>query len=391
MSIWKRFLACAAALAVLAGCTSATSSSTITVTGSGLTIYASVPSGAGAQEQDIVDAERLALKQAGSDIGKFRISFVQLSQTPSDNARTAIQDTSAIGYLGELDPGASADSLGITNDQDLLQISPSDTAIELTQSTPVVPGAPNNYYEALKTYGRTFVRVVPSAAVEAKVQASQMQLLGVKKLFVSDDGSDYGKAVAYAVAQAAGAAGISASRGAASESAFSASGADALFYGGSVAAGSRAASLFEQVGAADPQAKLFAPSALADGAFASSLPSASKLNLYISEPGFLQQDLSAAAKRQFLAPFEAAYGHTPQPGAIFGYEAMSALLAVLREAGSQANNRSTVVRDFFAIRNRSSVIGSYSMNPNGDTNIAPFVISRLQRGLLVPYKSVTGP
>ncbi len=391
MSTCKRFLACAAALAGLAGCTAAGSSSTVTVSGGALTIYSSVPAGAGTQEQDIADAEQLALKQAGADVGKFRISFDLLHKTPSDNARTAIEDTSAIGYLGELDPGASAGSMGITNDQDLLQVSPSDTAIALTQSSPAVAGAPDNYYEALKTYGRTFVRVVPSSSVEAKVLTSEMHTLGIKKLFVAHDSSDYGKAIAAAVAQAAGVDGITATQGAASESAVSAAGADAFFYGAASSSGSGAASLFEQVASADPHVKLFAPDALADGSFASSLGSSSKLNVYVAEPGFLQKDLSSTARRQFLQPFETAYGHPPQPGAIFGYEAMSALLAVLQQAGSQANNRSTVVRHFFDIKNRASVLGTYSINPNGDTSITPFVISRLQRGEFVPYKSLPGP
>ena len=34
---------------------------------------------------------------------------------------------SAIAYLGEVDPGLSSQSLGITNAQDLLQVSPTDT------------------------------------------------------------------------------------------------------------------------------------------------------------------------------------------------------------------------------------------------------------------------
>jgi hypothetical protein len=65
---------------------------------------------------------------------------------------------------------------------------------------------------------------------------------------------------------------------------------------------------------------------------------------------------------------------------------MSAVLSVLREAGSQANNRSRVVRDFFAIHSRPSVLGTYSISSSGDTTIAPFVISRLVSGTLVPYK-----
>jgi branched-chain amino acid transport system substrate-binding protein len=94
------------------------------------------------------------------------------------------------------------------------------------------------------------------------------------------------------------------------------------------------------------------------------------------------------AKTRFVQPFVAAYHHQPAPQAIFGYEAMSALLSVLTKAGTSANDRQTVVHDFFAIRNRNSVLGSYSINANGDTSIAPFVFSRIVRGKLVPFRSV---
>jgi branched-chain amino acid transport system substrate-binding protein len=110
--------------------------------------------------------------------------------------------------------------------------------------------------------------------------------------------------------------------------------------------------------------------------------------LEVSSPGFLPSDLPATASQQFVTPFRTAYGHAPSAGAIFGYEAMSALLSVLRKAGSAANNRSTVVRDFFAIRNRPSVIGTYSINAVGDTSLGAFVFSRVRGGQLVPFKSV---
>src|SRR5436305_2254670 len=176
MRTLTRLGACAATIAAVAGCAAQTTS-TVTVTGTSLTIYASNPPGAPGS-QDVANAERLALSQAGSKAGNFTIRFVSLTQMPSDNARTAIQDSNAIAYLGELSPGASSDTLGITNDQDLLQVSPSDTAIALTQSTPVVHGAPNNYYEQLKSYGRTFARVVSSGVGEARTQVTQMQAVG---------------------------------------------------------------------------------------------------------------------------------------------------------------------------------------------------------------------
>jgi branched-chain amino acid transport system substrate-binding protein len=69
---------------------------------------------------------------------------------------------------------------------------------------------------------------------------------------------------------------------------------------------------------------------------------------------------------------------------------MSAVLSVLKEAGTSAGNRSTVVHDFFAIKNRQSVLGTYSIDSDGDTSLAPFVFARLKSGQLVPVASVQG-
>ena len=90
-----------------------------------------------------------------------------------------------------------------------------------------------------------------------------------------------------------------------------------------------------------------------------------------------------------MSDFTDKYGHAPDPQAIFGYEAMSAVLAVLREAGSNAGNRSTVVTTS-CDQEPTSVLGTYSMNANGDTSIAPFVFSHLQRGALVPFAQLQG-
>lgn len=352
--------------------------STVTVSGGTLTIYASAPAGApGAQ--DLLDAERLAFKQEGAKVGTFTVRLLALHRRPSDNARTAIQDTTAIAYLGEEQPGSSADSMGITEDQDLLQVSPADTAIALTRSTPAVPGAPKSYYESFSSYGRTFARVVPSAAAEARAQVQEMRALGVRRVYVADDGSDYGRAIAYAVRQDAAGAGLVAARVPPNRGALPpiTSRHDALFVGASLAGARIMGRDFERVGG---RAKLFVPSALASAP----LPAGT----YVSQPGFSPSEVPAAARTQFVGPFESAYGHAPATGAIFGYEAMSAVLAVLREAGPRARDRSTVVHDFFGIRDRASVLGTYSIDGEGDTSIAPFVFSRARAGTLAPFAFV---
>jgi branched-chain amino acid transport system substrate-binding protein len=351
---------------------------TVTVSGTTLTIYASAPQAvANPQAADVLDAERLALSQMGSKVSGFTIRLVTLHGKPSANARTAIQDTSAIAYLGELEPGISAGTLGITNAQDLLQVSPTDTALELTRSTPAVHGAPDDYYEAKSTYGRTFARVAPSSADEAKAQVALMGSLSVKKLYVTSDQSPYGKAIAYAVRKDASGKAISVIQGPPTAAGFSSSGTDALFLGASADGAGAASRLFDAVGS---HAKLFAPSALA-GAM---LPSGT----YVSQPGFLPSGYSATAKAQFVTPFQARYGHAPSTEAVFGYEAMAAVLSVLQKAGGNANNRTTVVKDFFAIRNRQSVLGTYSIDHStGDSSIAPFVFSRFKGGALVPWRA----
>jgi branched-chain amino acid transport system substrate-binding protein len=353
------------------------SGTTVTVSGRTLTIYASAPQNvSAAAANDVLDAEKLALSQQGSKVSGFTLNFKILDAKPSANARKAIQDTSAIAYLGENEPGLSAGTLGITNAQDLLQVSPADTALELTQSTPAVHGAPDDYFEAKSTYGRTFARVVPPSSAEAKAQAALMGSMSVKKLYVTADDSPYGKAIAYAVRKDASGQGISVVQGPPTTAGFNSSGADALFYGASAEGAAAASRLLDAVGS---RAKLFAPSALAGA----SLPSGT----YVSQPGFIPSQLPSLAKTQFVKPFKARYGHAPATGAIFGYEAMAAVLSVLDKAGGGANNRTTVVHDFFAIRNRQSVLGTYSIDSEGDPSIAPFVFSRFKGGALVPWRA----
>jgi branched-chain amino acid transport system substrate-binding protein len=361
-----------------AGCAAATGT-TVTATGKTLTIYSSVPAGAASDPvmQDVADAEQLAFTQKAGEVSSYKLSFQRLSSAkPSDNPRTAIQNTGAIAYIGEIAPGASADTLGITNAQDLLQVSPTDTAVELTQPNPAVPGSPSRYYESLKTYSRTFARVVPTTALEAKAQLQEMQALGVKRLDVASDGTPYGNAIAALVHTGASSAGITVVS--------SPTGADGMFYGGTDQAA--AARAFSSAAGANPSLKLFGPSALDGPALTSGLGSG-KPNLYISVPGLLSSGLSPAAQK-FVLDFRAAYHRAPLPQAIYGYEAVASVIDVLKEAGGSANNRSTVVRDFFAIKNRPSIVGTYSINVNGDTNLGPFVFERLRAGALVPFKFV---
>lgn len=353
----------AAALSVGAGSCGVTSGPT--VTGTSLTIYISDPPGLSPQQQAVISAEEQAFSALKSQVSGFQLSLRPLHNAKlSAQARQAIDDSQAIAYLGEIVPGSSADSAGITNAEDLLQVSPTDNALELTQRTSAIPNAPSHYYESWSTYPHTFARVVPTSSREASVLVAEMQSLGVKTLQVQTDGSDYGRALRAAVAGFEPAASITSAS----------SGADAVLYAGSSRAGAAAA--LNAAASADPRARLFVPSALADPSFLGTLSPAAQKQVFASTPG-LPASLAAGAPK------------FPYPQALFGYAAMQAVIHVLARAGSKANDRSTVVKDFMRLRYTGSVLGSYAIN-QGDTSFDWFLIERLRSGRLVTVKALQG-
>jgi ABC-type branched-subunit amino acid transport system substrate-binding protein len=375
--------ACLAALAIAAcgptgtGSSSGSSSSNVTISGGTLAIYLSEPADLSANPvaQDIVHAEQMAFAAHSKEVTDYRLALVQVhARTLSDNARTAIIDPRTVAYVGELGPGQSDDTVGITNALALLQVSPTDNALELSDHTPAVSGGPKSYFESWSNYGRTFARLVPSGADEAKVQVAEMKSLGVSRLYVGDDGSDYGRALADAVRSDARSAGLTIESSIGEE-------VNGYFYAARSPAS--AAHFFNHVASMSPTAKLFGPSSLNSSAFTTAL-SSSVHNLYVSIPGFLPKDLPAAG-RSFVTAFRTAYGHAPNVEAVFGYEAMSALLHVLASEGHKADNRTTIVSGFMHQRKVQSVLGTYSIDGAGNTDLRAFVFARMRGGRLVPF------
>ena len=313
-------------------------------------------------------------------MGSYTIHFKVLSGAKlSDNGRTAIEDQKAIAYLGELVPGTSQVSVEIVNQQGLLEVSPADTAIYLTQPIPPVSRTTQTFYPGHATYKETFARVVPNSGQEAKAIVQELGAEHATSLYVADDGQLYGAALALEVRTAAKAAGLSL--------ASSAAGASAVFYAGNTVNRAAATRFLDQTASASPSAKLFVPSGLYDSSFVSGLSAGAQARLTVSSPGFLPKDLTGDGKA-FASTFRTAYGHDPAPQAVFGYEAMRAVLATLAQAGTAANNRAVVVADFRNLKRTSgSAIGAYSIS-GGDPSIAPFVFARVRGGSLVAFKFV---
>jgi branched-chain amino acid transport system substrate-binding protein len=80
-------------------------------------------------------------------------------------------------------------------------------------------------------------------------------------------------------------------------------------------------------------------------------------------------DPRSGAARSFAERYEARYGIPPEPQAYFAYEAMAVILDSIRRAGDRGDDRAAVRDAFFATRDRSGLVGEYSIDAAGDTTL----------------------
>jgi branched-chain amino acid transport system substrate-binding protein len=410
---WLAIAGCVVAASALGACGSSNKSSSGTSSGGSassggknVTIYSSLPLDPTDRQQseDVINGEKLALQQVNNKAGDCTIKYVSLDDSTaqagqwdpgqaSANARKAAGDNSAVLYLGEFNSGASVVTIPITNQAGLMQISPSNTALALTKNPgPEGKGAPGIYYPTGK---RTYARVVPADHIQGAAQGDWMKQLGVKKLYEANDKQVYGAGVAKTTGDAAKLNGIQvvgndgidikAPNYRALAQKIKASGADAFFFGGITA--SNGVQLYKDVYAANPNIKLFGPDGVAETSFTSKLPAGAQAHTYITVATVDPKSYPPEGQK-FFSDFKAKYGREPEPYAIYGYEAMSLGLDAMKRAGAQCSDRATIIKKVFETKNKKSVLGTYSIDKDGDTTVNEFGRYLVKNGKLVFDKAV---
>jgi branched-chain amino acid transport system substrate-binding protein len=384
------------------------------IRGEALTIYSSVPlhGASGVSGQSVVAGERIALATMHGRVGKYRIVFKPLDDsTPqragwdpgqtTQNALLAAADHTTIGYIGEYNSGASAISIPLLNRNGIPQISPSSSAVGLTSSAAgASPGEPEKYYP---TGSRTFSRVVPSGSIEAIAQVRLQRSLGCKRTFVLQDGEVDGEDTAITFALAAQSAGLPVAgiqefaRRANDYRSLAASvsqtGARCILISADTESG--AVALTEQVASAIPAARIFGSTGVAESTYTDptqgGIPSALDGRVLITAPMLAARSYPSSG-RAFLSAYARRFG-PPEPSAIFGYEAMSLMLNAIARAtddGAKAPQRSKVAAAVLGTRDHRSVLGTYSINRNGDTSIRSYGAYRVAAGQLSFWKALEG-
>ena len=392
----------------LAGCGGVGASPASSGVGKQLTIYSSLPlqGPSGAISQQIVGGEKLALSDAGGRIGSLTISYVSLDDSSptsgewdpgvtAANAKVAARDPTTISYLGEYDSGATAVSLPLINSAGILQVSPASPYVGLTSSLDAGQDEPER---ALGGRIEAFGLVAPGDPVQAAAQVALMRKLGVRRLYVLADEDPFDAPLAQIVAGDARRAGIEVEGNdtiaIAPGAVFTGevakiveSGAQAVF--ASATATSEAALLWRQLHAADPHLKLLASSAMLNAVFSSRLGAAEGAT-FLGSPVLAPHLYPASAQRvlarysrRFAAPAPSgSYVRLARPGpyVLYGYEAMSVVLDAIRSAGVHGDERQAVIDRLFATRDRSSVLGVYSMQSSGETTSSSYGIDRVVNG-----------
>ena len=372
-----------------------------------VTVFSSLPL-QGATRGNSLDVQRgatLALEQRNAKAGECTVSYKKLDDSTaqagqwdagatSANARRVAQNEDAIALIGEFNSGASAISIPITNEAGILQVSPSNTALELTKDAGKDDkGAPEKYYPAGE---RTYGRVVPADHIQGSAQAEWMKEVGVKKLYTLDDKQVYGVGVAKTTRDAAKLNGIEvvgsdsidpkAPNYRSLAAKIKGSGADAVFFGGITA--NNGVQLYKDLGAALPDATLWGPDGVAESAFTNDLPADIAQRTYITVATINPKDYGPKGQK-FFKDFRAKYNQKViQPYAIYGFEAMDVVLDSMDRAGSKCNDRQAVIDEFFNTKGKEGVTGTYDIDKDGDVTLSQFGRHRIANGELTPIKTV---
>jgi branched-chain amino acid transport system substrate-binding protein len=372
-----------------------------------VTIYSSLPL-QGATRDNSLDVQKgatLALSQRNAKAGSCTVEYNKLDDSTaqagkwdagatSANARKVAGDENAIALVGEFNSAASTISIPITNEAGILQVSPSNTALELTKDAgPDDKGAPEKYYPAGE---RHYGRVVPADHIQGSAQAEWMKEEGVEKLYTLDDTEVYGVGVAKTTADAAELNGIEvvgsdsidpkAPNYRSLASKVEASGADAVFFGGITA--NNGVQLYKDLGAALPDATLWGPDGLAESAFTNDLPADIAERTYITVATINPKDYGPKGQK-FFEDFKAEYKQKViQPYAIYGFEAMDLILDSMDRAGAKCNDRQSVIDEFFNTKDKEGVTGTYDIDADGDVTLNQFGRHRIANGELTPIKTV---
>ena len=358
------------------------------------------------------DAVRFALARRHFRAGAFSVGYQSCDDsnigrggpyafTPATcrrNARAYANAPRVIGVIGPFESPCVAYQIPIHNRAPhgpLAQVSGSATAVGLTHDA---PGSGEHEPEAYYPSGaRNFARVVAADDFQGAAAALMAKNMGIRRLFVLEDTTTYGIAIAEMVRTAATDLGLTvAGTGrwryrqrdfTRLANAIKRSGADGVFLGGVQPLENQNTPISDLHRVLGRRVQLIAPDGFSDFSTLVREYGSAAEGMVISFP-VVPPTRFPRSGREFAKEFEEAVGAPADPYAMAVAQATEVLLDAI--AGSDGT-RASVSRNLFRTRVEDGILGDFAIDQNGDTTAGGVTMYRIENGRPRVVDVVTPP
>ena len=338
------------------------------------------------QTIEMTNAIRFVLKQANFKAGKYTVGYQSCDDSTaqagkwessrcSANANAYAQNKSVIAVIGTFNSGCAEIEIPILNrapDGPLGMVSPANTYVGLTHSGPgTAAGEPDKYYPNGE---RNYIRMVAADDFQGAADAQFMKDQGAKSVFILNDKEAYGLGVATDTKNSATKLGLKvagftawdpkASSYEAVATKIKQSGADWIYLGGLIC--ENGAKLISDLKAGVPGAKMMAPDGFSD--FTANGPAAA--GIFITVAGVPPEKLTGKGA-DFIKAFGDQIGKKPNPYSAYAAQSMQVILDAIEKSDG---TRSRVTDNLLKTDVTDGILGTFSINENGDTTRNPVTV-----------------
>jgi branched-chain amino acid transport system substrate-binding protein len=373
-------------------------------------LYSSWPM-SGASEQiggDSAAAVQFAIDIWGAAAGGFAITYEALDDgiaanngawdaaKEAENASRVVNDENAVAYIATYNSGAAEASIPITNEAGLAQISPANTAVQLTkQNDANPPGYPDVLYPSGT---RNYMRVVPADDLQGAAAANYaFNTLGAQKAYVLHDQQTYGRGVAEVF-----------------QATFAQLGGEVVGFEGYDSNAPEYQALMTKVANAGPNllylgaivnlnaSKLLqdlrdvlsvddcafmGPDGLINQAFIDGAADAAE-GAFITFGGLPANQLQGVGKTWY-DQFKERLGHEPDAYALYSFEAAVVVLQAIDSVGEK--DRAKILEAMMATNEFRGLIGTWSFTDTGDTDSITVSLNVVQDNAITFQETIAPP
>jgi branched-chain amino acid transport system substrate-binding protein len=343
-------------------------------------IVTSFPMQGVALGRSVVNAVQMAVDERDSQVAGFSIELLVLDDgnesgqwdpdLEAANARQAVDDPLTVAYIGPLNSGAARVSIPITNQANLVQISPTNTWPGFTK-VGFAPSEPGIFYP---TGRRTYFRTCPTDEYQAQAAARWAESLGFRTVFILDDGEAYGKGLAELFEETAYELELEVLGHVTIDKMaddyrdvleqVAAKKPDLVYFGGYTPNG--APTLVRQMREMGLDASFMGPDAIVDSAFIAEAGEAAE-GVYATLVGVPPSGWTEGQALDFAIRYRERFGAEPEAFSDFAYDAASAVLTAIEEAGTR--DRRAILDAMTNLGEMEGAGGRFAFDTNGDTTI----------------------